>query len=315
MKKYPIVFSSDRKYLVCAEVAINSIIKNRSNDKFYDIYFFHDNLLEDEMSNIKKLSCENVSITCVNINSYIDNNILYERLYFTKAMYYRILIPNILSEYKKVLYLDCDLVVNCDIAEIFDEEIGNNLIAGVHDLFEDEQKLYVNSLEVNENFYINSGVLLFNVAECIKFNIAEKFFELLSNRKDLRCPDQDAVNIVCQNKIHLLDMRWNFQWGGTLSRIKRVIYSEKLKREYQSAAQDVKIYHFTTAYKPWIYNKEKLAKYWWINADHIEEARLKALQKSTKQKITLKRILKNIVRTLFGGKFYIKLKIFIKRKK
>ena len=313
-KKYPIIFSSDEKYLVCAEVAIRSVIENGSKDNMYDIYVFHDSMKEDKMQDIKKLACENVTITFLDINKHIDSSLLYERLYFTKAMYYRILIPKILSQYEKALYLDCDLVVNCDVAEMFEQEIGDNVIAGVQDIFEDEQRMYVNTLGIDEDYYINSGVLLFNIKEFQKNKIEDAFFNVLKERKDLRCPDQDAINIASSGKIKLLDMKWNFQWGGTLSNVKRVVYSKKFKENYLKAKTEFKVLHFTTSYKPWIYRKEKLATYWWKYAEKVDEERIKEFQKITKPKMTFKKFAKNVVRGIFGGKVYMKLKILTKKK-
>lgn len=315
MKKYPIVFSVDEKYLVCAEVAIKSVIENGNKDKFYDINLFHDNISDQKLQYIKNLACKNASITCININCLIDSDILYEKLYFTKAMYYRILIPRLFSNYEKVLYLDCDLIANCDVTELFEEALGTNVIAGVQDLFEEEQRLYVNNLVVDENYYINSGVILFNIKEFLKENIETKFFEVIQKRKDLRCPDQDAINIVCQSKIKLLDMKWNFQWGGMLSNVKKVIFSKKFNAIYEQAFKDLKILHFSTSYKPWIYKKEKLSKYWWKYARHIDANRMKNFQIQTKPKKTLKRFIKHFVRAIFGGNLYMKLKILLKRNK
>ena len=48
--------------------------------------------------------------------------------------YYRLIIPEIMPEYKKILYLDCDMVVDHDVAELFDLDLGNCVIAGAKDI-------------------------------------------------------------------------------------------------------------------------------------------------------------------------------------
>ena len=48
--------------------------------------------------------------------------------------YYRFIIQEALSFYTKILYLDCDLIVNGDIAELYDMNIGNAAIGAIRDI-------------------------------------------------------------------------------------------------------------------------------------------------------------------------------------
>ena len=48
--------------------------------------------------------------------------------------YFRFLAQDILSAYDKVVYLDSDLVVNGNVAELYDVRMGNNLIAATLDI-------------------------------------------------------------------------------------------------------------------------------------------------------------------------------------
>ena len=47
--------------------------------------------------------------------------------------FYRFLILDILKMYPKVVYLDCDMIIRRDIAELYDVKLGDNMLAAVID--------------------------------------------------------------------------------------------------------------------------------------------------------------------------------------
>ena len=69
------------------------------------------------------------------MNYYIEKvkDKLYTRDYYTKTTYFRLFIPDLYPQYDKVLYLDSDIVVLGDIAELYNTNIKGNLVAAVPD--------------------------------------------------------------------------------------------------------------------------------------------------------------------------------------
>ena len=160
MKKIPIVFATNENYAPYAGVTITSIIENSSKEYFYDIYVFYTDLSSDTISRFHQMNGENFSVTCKDVNSYIDRELLYENFHFSKEMYYRILIPTILSQYKKVIYLDCDMVVLGDISELYQTDLKGYVLAGVNDVQHYDSKNYVSEvLNLDTSHYINSFCL------------------------------------------------------------------------------------------------------------------------------------------------------------
>lgn len=53
--------------------------------------------------------------------------------HLSKAAYFRLLIPELIREYDKCIYLDCDIIVHGDLKELYEIELGNNYLAGVKD--------------------------------------------------------------------------------------------------------------------------------------------------------------------------------------
>lgn len=278
MKKYdkiiPVVFATNDNYAPYAGVCINSIIQNSNKNYFYKVYVFHVNLSQKTIDLLNSIKSDNVSTQCVNISANIEKikSVLYTHSYFSNEMYYRILIPEILNEYKKVIYLDCDMVVLGDLSELYKTNLDNFCIAAVKNpLHKKMQEYIVDNFNINPENYINSGMLLINCEEFKKQNIKNKFFKEIKNHKILRYPDQDLINIVCKNKILYLPMNWNYLWHQ-----ERLNKSANLDlhlldsnmTEYINASKDIRIMHFTGDRKPWAYNAIPGADIFWKYANN-----------------------------------------------
>lgn len=256
-KTVPVVFATNENYAPYAGVAICSMLENSSEKNFYDVYVFHTGLSDKTTENFEKLSRKNCRVTCLDVNSYIDAEIpLYENFHFSKEMYYRILIPTILPQYDKVIYLDSDTVILGDIDELFDTDTEGCAVCGVNDVMHSVSKEYVkNVLGLNPDRYINSGVLIIDCKRFKEYEIKEKCFSVLkSSDIKFRYPDQDIINIVCQDHIKFLDRAWNYIWHYHFPRYNQspaYLLPDGEKEDYLKAADNIKILHYTSNIKPW----------------------------------------------------------------
>jgi lipopolysaccharide biosynthesis glycosyltransferase len=137
----------------------------------------------------------------------------------TIAAYYRLFMPELLPEqYKKVIYLDCDLVVKEDLGQLWDIEMGEYCLLGVQDF----RSPWVSSPLGLMNYqelgispdcqYLNTGVLVINLQGWRNNNITDTAIKYLQqNRKNQRYHDQDVINALFAGKWGELDPRWNHQ--------------------------------------------------------------------------------------------------------
>ena len=120
------------------------------------------------------------------MNYYIEDvkDKLYTRDYYTKTTYFRLFIPNLYPQYDKAIYLDSDIVVLGDIAKLYNEDIGDNLVAAVPDNVIQTNKVFQDYVErvvgiATYKNYFNAGMLLMNLDEMRKFDFQNKFLYLL----------------------------------------------------------------------------------------------------------------------------------------
>ena len=120
---------------------------------------------------------------------------------WSKTIFYRLLLQDILPNENKVLYLDCDTLVYKDLNEIYNYNIADKYYTG---MLEEENR---NIKGYIIKYYINSGVLLINLDNLRKDNIYTKIIEYLTmNNNTLTFHDQDTINAVCNTKMEFFPL-------------------------------------------------------------------------------------------------------------
>ena len=253
-KIIPIVFATNDGYLPYLAVALRSVMDNTSKDFFYDVYVLHSGLDPLNIFKLVNMGCENLHIRAVNVDPLVKSLPLYPKSHFSVEMYYRILIPELLWQYNKVIYLDCDLIAKTDLSRMYEISLDGNILAAVRNPLDDHMSRYVaDSLGMDVDLYFNSGVLVIDVNLFKERDVKKRCFELLAKHKRLACPDQDVLNLSCINKCRYLDETWNFQTGNR---------SYNVEYKY-SRLKDIGIIHFTTGKKPWNTKGLPLSEEFW----------------------------------------------------
>lgn len=260
-KVIPIFFAIDDAYTLFLAVALRSLLDNASKDYNYCIKILHTNVVEKHKNQIKKYESENVSIEFVDLNYYIEKvqNKLYTRDYYTNTTYFRLFLPELYPQYDKVLYLDSDIIVVGDISELYNTDIGTNLVAAAPDdiiqknkVFQDYAELVVGVAKYQH--YFNAGVLLMNLDELRKFKFQEKFLYLLEKFKFSVAQDQDYLNRLCKGRVTLISHDWDVM----------PYVNDETKPE------DIKLIHYNFAYKPWHFEDITYNEYFWKYAKKTE---------------------------------------------
>lgn len=261
LKEIPIFFAIDDGYTKFLAVALQSLIENASKDYKYLIKILHTNVQKEHMEQIKKYESQNVSIEFVDLRYYIEKvkDKLYTRDYYTNTTYFRLFLPELYPQYDKVLYLDSDIIVLGDISELYNIDMGTNLVAAAPDdiiqtnkVFQDYAELVVGVAKYQH--YFNAGVLLMNLDELRKFKSQEKFLYLLEKVKFSVAQDQDYLNRLCKGRVTLVSHDWDVM----------PYVNEETKPE------DIKIVHYNFAYKPWHFEDVTYNEYFWEYAKKTE---------------------------------------------
>ncbi|HTY44820.1 MAG TPA: glycosyltransferase family 8 protein [Patescibacteria group bacterium] len=174
--------------------------------------------------------------------------------------YYRFLIPSLLPpEIKKVIYLDLDLIVHCDITELWEAKMGAHYLLAVPE--QGKSCLYVSSPDGLLNYkalglkadqkQFNSGVLVIDLEKWRNGHISVRLVDYIrQNRHHVRWHDQDALNSIFASRWGELDYRWNVL-TQLFSNSPWHTGPVKDKKAYCRLVRHPRILHFNTASKPW----------------------------------------------------------------
>lgn len=205
MNIVPIVFAFDKNLILPASVCISSLMINSKHDTFYDIYILSDDC-SLATSNLSLLieNYNNCRITFRKVGNVFDG--AFEIRGITSATYYRLLIPEIIPEYDKIIYSDVDVIFRNDLSEIFNNlEMEDNYIAGVKSLsnmFPDYRNYYTNKIGIDPSNVIYAGNMIINSKRIRQDNLIDRFKLLIKN--NYKFQDMDIINIACNGKILFL---------------------------------------------------------------------------------------------------------------
>lgn len=245
-KEIPIFFATNDNYVPCLSVALASMLKNASKDFKYSVYVLTTGLKSENQEKLLSIfqKSENQTLATlefVNVSEQLEkmSNMLCMRDYYSRETYYRFFIARLFPQYDKVLYLDCDIAINGDISELFNLELGNNLLGAASDDVIPGVPAFVDYVEkalgVNRYKYFNAGILVINTKLFREENIESQFVDLLKKISFIVAQDQDYLNVICQDRIKYFDNEWN------KGAFKTPEFENKLP----------KLIHYKMNWKPW----------------------------------------------------------------
>lgn len=128
-----------------------------------------------------------------------------------KGVFYRLLLYKIL-ELDNVIYLDCDIICELDIKELYEHSLDDLPLGAVVEVGMAEEVSKSTGLTIKE--YFNSGVLLLNL-KWFREQHNDIFAIMMQelNKRILRYPDQDILNIFFsqhQYNVMHLDEKFNY---------------------------------------------------------------------------------------------------------
>ena len=247
-------------YSVWVGVAMQSIIEHTSSAICFHI--LHDETLNNEnREKLKQVALTGGHRVCfLFLDCQMFAGVTAQLEVFTIGAMFRIMLPELLPDLPRIIYLDADILVNRDIRELWDIDISEYYMGAVSDV--DVAKglarpLPVKRGEVSAERYFNSGVLYINLDKIRKKgNMRWSILEYLKGAKQAMLPDQDALNALYHEETLLLDVSWNyfamFVRRDGEQELKHRIYHYAATRcvLYSMTAMD-RLYYDTIMRTPW----------------------------------------------------------------
>lgn len=258
-EKINIVFACDSNYAQHAAVAMMSILKNTA-DPARIVFYLLDDQIDAAVKEKIRASMEQAHAAIhfceVDASRFAD---FFVSGQLSRAAYFRMEMGKLLPDsVEKVIYLDCDLLVFDDIAELWDYDMNSHPLAAVMDLgimaSSKDWRGKQEQLGFSSNdIYFNSGVLVVDLKSWREHDYGRQA-EQLAAKNAYRHHDQDALNQLFMRNWQVLPLRWNVippVWNMFL----KILLRKRFRNPALTARRDIAILHYAGGYKPWEYKE------------------------------------------------------------
>lgn len=234
----PIFFATDDNYLDYLLVTLASLKDHASKNNHYDLYVLYDRVSFSNRKRVKAFEQDNITIKFVNVGlraMRLGNN-LGIRDYYTKTTYFRLLLPTLFPKLDKILYLDCDIVILEDVANLYNIDVGDNLIGASPDYavnsVEEFAQYVENALDLPKIRYFNAGIIIMNLKRMRETYFEQRVINLINTMTFMVAQDQDILNVICKGQVQYFSWDWDAMPVG-------------------AEIKNPKLIHYNLIFKPW----------------------------------------------------------------
>lgn len=227
-------------------VSILSILEhNRGEIHFYIMTIKYENVKPFRQQTVefldglvKKMNPQSF-VKLIDATEVFVNNLPQKNMgsYFTPCSMLRLYIDKVpeLAKLDRILYLDYDVVCRKSLVEFYNTNLDDIEAAGVLDIYGKNFYHYHGLLNFD---YMNSGVMLFNIPECLKTDMFGKAVRLCVG-KWMMLADQAALN---------------------KSITRRKLMPRKYNEQGERPREDTVLHHFSNNFKFWPYFRVQKVK-------------------------------------------------------
>jgi lipopolysaccharide biosynthesis glycosyltransferase len=262
MKTFHITAASDENYACHIAALIQSLINNHSHDIHFTFHLLSNDILPETLTKLSQNTDDRIDLCIYDISNLHER--LPQNIPTTIALtaYARLFLTTILPEdIDRVLYMDCDTIVNGSLEELFTLSLHDKLAGGVLDTLPDNNAKTSIGLSPTDP-YFNSGILLIELKKWKEENIQEEFINyLLACNGKVHHHDQGIINHVLRDKMFVLPPKYNLTSNffshsfHYLSRRNNPFYAQN---EIAEALRFPVIIHYTEGFllRPWVTGSE-----------------------------------------------------------
>ncbi len=215
--KLNILYCCDNNYAPYTGISMTSVMETNKDAEEIVFYVVGDRVSEDNLRRLErqvKVYGDTRRLVLIDgqdwVKRLVDMTMLTYRgghaanlrLFFTEY---------IEEDVERVLYLDSDTIVCQNLAPLFETEMGTTPVGVVLDSLSAYYKPVVGFKD--DDYYFNSGVVLFDVKNWKENRCKERLLELLRDypKPHFMNPDQDVLNILLKDQKLVLSPKYNFQ--------------------------------------------------------------------------------------------------------
>jgi len=260
-----IVFSGDQNYTVGMAAALRSVLTHLRDTPRANVYILHpafDSSIKDRLRAVVRATPVDVALSFVRVDEeeHLATFDLHIKNGWTHTIFYRPLIEKLIPEcHERVLYLDCDIIVEEDLSPLLRTELNGQIVGAVPERvvscpYSGLSRWKELGLPADAP-YFNSGVMLIDMERWREEQVGRRVLEYLHEYGPLLNikGNQGGFNAVLAGRWKPLPQKWNVQtWYLDDELYRRFGHAGVPTREELDEIRAAPaIIHYTHALKPW----------------------------------------------------------------
>jgi lipopolysaccharide biosynthesis glycosyltransferase len=276
-----VAFSSDVNYLPHTAAMLRSAIDHLNEDRQYNFFYLHENIPGRDLSLLNSMcfGVPNVTLHLIDVKNPFSENYRSEHHAPTNATFNRFLLFSLLPDLDRLLYIDVDMILKGDIAEIFDVEMDGYKLAAVPDFIMTRvlttkvetadpevpdlyaylrDSLSMSDLQISK--YFNAGLMVLNFKEMDVEATGRRLLEMVEETKYF-FRDQDILNEHFKDDYLPMPARYNV-FNSNDNEYDDVPVANRAKA--LAAKHDPFLIHYAAwQHKPWTYPDTQFSDLYW----------------------------------------------------
>lgn len=261
-------FCSDA-FAKVAATTMTSLLENNKSFESITIYLVGDEVTETNKQFLRNIIEGKYGRKFIYIESPTPNECFeydFKDKYQMGRTWMRLCMTRVIPEsVDRVLCMDSDTLVLGDLSEMWNIDMGDNLLAGVADCV--NVKAFKNHFMMEDgDIYCNAGMFLYNMEAWRKSGVEEKFKKIIQGLNgNVFFVEQTLLNSVCRGRIIKLPAEYNsytlfyaFSYKNLIRWRKPTLFYTP--EEVEVAKKNPKIIHYTNNFymisRPWVENSE-----------------------------------------------------------
>ncbi|MCR5421152.1 MAG: glycosyltransferase family 8 protein [Lachnospiraceae bacterium] len=211
-----ILYQSDNNYAPYMGVSVCSLFENNKEADTIEVYVIDDGIDTANKEKLIALSDHyKRSIRFLTGERILEDEDIVKAFEYTEFRknthsYFKLFADRLIPELdERIIYIDCDTVVEGNITGLLDIDMKGKPIGMVQDSLVTSAKTAV-GINDNERYY-NSGVILIDLKEWKEHKCSKRIYEHIRDIRTYGTVDQDVLNVELHNEIVTLPVGYNLQ--------------------------------------------------------------------------------------------------------
>ena len=265
----PLAIAFTPNYFVQAATLLRSVLDACPDGEFRVVCLLTEELPARMQEKLQRLGGGRLTLEFLPLKGRLQGVYIDPR--YSEAASLRLLLPELLPELDRIIYLDCDIIVRQDLARLWREtELGDNYLGVVFEAAIEGQAERFRALGCDPDRYFNSGFLLMNLAQMRAEKVSEKLLEAC-RVPYLEFPDQDALNQVCQGRVLPLSPLYNSIRTFFIPKYKPAFVRQYGEEMWERVQREATVHY--TGGKPWNLFTVQFGTWWKVYDTLPEEIR------------------------------------------